>query len=102
MQRVRASAALTSFTNALAVSLFALAPGVGLDWTALIVSLVGLLFVSASVLSLRRVSRVQAVATRDALFLVGLAVTFGFQLWFGLRVTMRSSDTGAADGIGGW
>lgn len=44
MHRVWASAALTSFTNALTISLFALTD-VGIGWTAFIVGLLGLAFV---------------------------------------------------------
>jgi len=82
--RVRASAALTAFTNALLVSLFALVPGVRLGGTALVVSIVGLVFVLASLLSLLRVRRDQPGELRDAVFLVGLAATFGVQLAAGL------------------
>jgi uncharacterized membrane protein YecN with MAPEG domain len=99
LQRVRASAALTSFTNALAISLFALALTDALGWTALVVSVLGLLFVAASVLSLLRVRQVQAVAAREALFLVGLVITFCLQLWYGVRLIDRAGDVGAARGI---
>jgi uncharacterized membrane protein YecN with MAPEG domain len=99
LQRVRASAALTSFTNALSISLFALALTDALGWTALVVSVGGLLFVAASVLSLLRVRRVQAVAAREALFLVGLVVTFCLQLWYALRLIYHAGDVGAARGI---
>jgi uncharacterized membrane protein YecN with MAPEG domain len=99
LQRVRASAALTSFTNALSISLFALALTDALGWTALVVSVGGLLFVAASVLSLLRVRQVQAVAAREALFLVGLVITFCLQLWYALRLIDHAGDVGAARGI---
>jgi hypothetical protein len=99
LHRVRASAALTSFSNALVISLFALVPGVGLAWTAFVVSLLGLFFVAGSLLSLRRVRRVQRVAPREAWFLVGLIAAFALQLLFALRLISRGSDTGAARGI---
>lgn len=78
--RVRASAALTAFTNALTMSLFALVPSVDLGWTAVAVAVVGLLFVGGSLISLLRVRVSQPGSLRDASFLVGLAVVFVFQL----------------------
>ncbi len=83
--RVRASAALTAFTNALVVSLFALVPGLRVGWTALVVSISGLVFVLASLLSLLRVRREQPGELRDAVFLVALAITLGEQLVAGLQ-----------------
>ncbi len=100
VHRVRASAALTSFTNAFAISLFALLPGDNLGWTAFVVSLLGLFFVAASLLSLRRVGQVQPVALRDAVFLVGLLAAFALQLVFAVRLISRATDAGAAKGIG--
>ena len=73
--RVRASTALTVFTNALTVSLFALIPGLGAGGTAAIVAVVGLLFIVGSIVSLLRVRRAEP-GLRDAGFLAGTAVVF--------------------------
>ncbi len=99
VHRVRASAALTCFTNAFTISLFALLPGENLGWTAFVVSLLGLFFVAASLLSLQRVGRVRPVAPRDALFLVGLFAALVVQLVFAVQLTSRGTNAGAAKGI---
>ena len=94
-----ASAALTSFSNALAIALFGLVPGVGLRWPGFVVGLLGLLFVAASLLSLRRVRESQPVPPRDILFLGGLVAVFGLQVFFALRLISNVRDVGAARGI---
>lgn len=97
--QVRASAAFTSFGNALAVALFGLVPGVGLRGPAFVVGLLGLLFVAASLLSLFGVRESHPVPPRDVLFLAGLVAVFGLQLYYALRLISAAGDVGAARGI---
>jgi hypothetical protein len=99
VHRIRAAAALTAFTNALVVSLFALIPGEKIGWTAAIVAPLGLLFVIASLLSLIRLRQMRWSTVRDALFLLGLAVTFVVQLTQGFDVIARPGDSGAVSTI---
>jgi hypothetical protein len=99
-QRVRASTALTTFNNALSISLFMLIPGVGAGWTATLVAIVGLFFVAGSLLSLLRVRRTRPAELRDAGFLFGVALVFVLQLWFGLRLIVDDdTNVGALRGI---
>ena len=84
LHRVRASASLTRFSNALAVSLFALIPGVGVGWTASIVAVLGMVFIAASVLSLVRLHATHGASPRDALFLAGQGVMLAIQLIAGI------------------
>ncbi len=97
--RVRASAALTAFTNALTVSLFALIPGNNLAGAALAVAVVGLLFVVASLLSLLRVHGMHWRLLRDVVFLVGLIVVFVYQLLAAVELIHQPRDTGQAHTI---
>ncbi|MGZ4165272.1 MAG: hypothetical protein ACXVR1_17260 [Solirubrobacteraceae bacterium] len=94
IHRVRASAALTSFSNALAVSLFALIPGVGVGWTSAIVAVLGMLFIAASVLSLVRLRAQHGSPPRDALFLAGQAVALVIQLIAGISAINRPAAVG--------
>jgi hypothetical protein len=99
LHRIRAAAAFTAFVNALVISLFALVPGEKIAWTAVSVSLVGLTFVTASMLSLLRLRAVHWSTVRDGVFLVGLATVFIIQLVTGLSLVSQPDDTGAVNTI---
>lgn len=86
IHRVRAAAALTSFMNALTVSLFALVPEAKLGWAAVVVAIAGLLFVTATLIFLARLRILLSRRIHEAVFLVVLAVVFGFQLVSGVRL----------------
>jgi hypothetical protein len=99
VHRIRAYAALTSFTNALAVSLFALLPGKKIGETSFIVAVIGLAFVAAALLSLYRLRQVRWTTVRDGIFLVGLAAIFIYQLIAGLSVANQPNNPGTVDAI---
>lgn len=98
IHRVGAAAALTAFVNALTVSLFGLVPGNELAGTATVVSIIGLLFVIASMLSLGRVRRHGSgwTSARDGLFLISLGATFVVQLLGGLDLGAHRTSVGDA------
>jgi hypothetical protein len=95
LHRVRASAALTSFSNALAVSLFVLIPGIGIAGPAISVAIGGLFFVAASVLSLIRLRRQHGSRPREAFFLAGQTIALIVQLIAGISALNAGVDVGA-------
>jgi hypothetical protein len=97
--RIRAVAALTAFTNALAVSLFSLIPGEKIGVTSAVVAVIGLLFVTAALLSLVRMGQLRGATIRDALFLTGLVVLFVIQLAEGIGVIANPGNYGDVDTI---
>lgn len=99
LHRVRASAALTAFINALVVSLFALIPGQKIGLTSTIVSVLGLGFVTAALLSLRGAEHVQWSTTRDLLFLLGLLAVFVVQFITGLQIIAQPFHAGNVNTI---
>lgn len=99
LYRLRAAAALTAFTNALTVSLFALIPGHKIGPAAAAVAVLGLTFVTASLLSLIRLRLVRWGTLRGALLLIVLAVTFVVQLIEGIQVIISPGDSGAVNTI---
>ena len=99
VHRIRASAALTAFTNALAVSLFALVPGQKIGPTAVAVAAAGLAFLAAVLLSLVRLRQVPWITVRDVVFLVGLTVIFVIQLVEGIAIIVRPDNPGAVSTI---
>lgn len=97
--RVRASTALTAFSNALTISLFALVPDMGLGWPAISVSLVGIGFVAGALWSLLRVRREQPNALSDASYLAGTSVLLLYQLSCGIRLTGDEHAGGPVSGL---
>jgi hypothetical protein len=97
--RIRAAAALTAFTNALMISLFGLLPGEKIGWTSMTVSVAGIAFVAATLLSLVRLRQVNIRTARDLLFLVGLIAVFAIQLAEGWAVIANPADSSGVDTI---
>jgi len=95
VHRIRAAAALSAFTNALAVSLFSLIPGQKIGPTAVATASAGIVFIAAALLSLIRRHQVRRRVLLDVLFLFGLLTTFVVQLINGADVLARPGDSGA-------
>jgi hypothetical protein len=99
IHRIRAAAALTSFTNALAISLFALIPGHKIGPAAVATAAAGLVFIAAALLSLVRQRQLRASTAHDAVFLAGLLIVFVTQLIQATDLISRPRDTSAVNTI---
>jgi hypothetical protein len=92
LHAVRAAAALTAFSNALTVSLFALVPGINPGGATTAVAIVGLLFIAGSLLRVIPAWRAGQVQLRDVSFLIGLLVVFVIQLIAAIGLNGRAHD----------
>jgi hypothetical protein len=92
VHRLRALAALTSFVNALVVSLIALLPGQNLGSAVFVVAVVGLALVAVALRALLRRHRLRGRQLRESVFLLGLLVVFGLQLALAVLVMNRPDD----------
>jgi hypothetical protein len=77
----------------------ALIPGPRIGTTALVVAVLGLIFVAAALVSLIRRRLIRRETLRDALFLVSLFVVFVIQLIEGIVVIVTPGDSGAVNAI---
>jgi hypothetical protein len=93
IQQVRAASALLAFTNALAVSLFALVPGQSAGYAAVTASVFGILFTAASVRSIVSSPDVSAdQAWRQAGLIAILFAAFGGELACGIGLLANWTD----------
>ncbi|MBC3840776.1 hypothetical protein GXW82_12240 [Streptacidiphilus sp. 4-A2] len=93
--RVRAAGALTVFTNALTVSLFALVPGTNVGTVAFVVSLLGLMATAASLISLIRQGTLTWQHPREVVFPICLGAVFVAQLLAGQTVMFHPAARGS-------
>jgi hypothetical protein len=91
---MRAAATLTAFTNALAVGLFGLVPGFGVGVTAIVVGILGIVFVVGAFIRLRPAFRAGRIHAGDYRFLLGLLVVFVIQVLAGLGLDRHEQDKG--------
>jgi hypothetical protein len=90
---VRAAATLTAFTNALTVVLFGLIPGFDVGDPAMVIAIVGLLFIAGALLRVFPGWRAKRIRLIDLVFLVGLLVVFVVQLIAGVGLERHSHDS---------
>jgi hypothetical protein len=90
---VRAAATLTAFTNALTVVLFGLIPGFDAGYPAMVVAIIGLLFITGSLLRVLPAWRANRIRLVDLTFLVGLLIVFIVQLIAGIGLARHARDS---------
>ncbi len=91
---VRAAATLTAFTNALTVVLFGLIPSFNAGYGAMVVAIVGIIFVVGALLRLFPTWRAKRIRLLDITFLVGLLAVFVIQLIAGIGLQKHARDGG--------
>jgi hypothetical protein len=100
IRQIRAAAAMLAFTNALAVSLYALVPGTSVGYPAVALGVIGILFTAAAIRSILA-SRSTPRQRVGQLGLIGLLLLiFGTELVAGSIVLAAPASTSALQAIG--
>lgn len=97
--RFRGASALTSFLNALTISLFLLVPDMDAGWPVLVVGLVGLGFLLRAIRELRAARRSHRPTWQDVSAILGLGVVFGFQIAAGAQLLSDRHDDGPIETV---
>lgn len=95
--RVLGGASFVTFINALCVSLMALIPGNTAGWAALVVAVLGLLFVGGSCVALVRDRRVRRRELPQLAFLILLTAVLAAEFGCGVRLVSAPADQNALD-----
>jgi hypothetical protein len=97
LQEVRAAAALLAFTNALAVSLFSLVPGIHVGYPAVAVGVIGIFFSAAATRSMLTSPSTQTWRGRHLALTVWLLLIFGVEFGAGIDLLLHPHRTGPLD-----
>lgn len=100
IQQVRAAASILAFTNALAVSLFGLAPGNNVGYPAIVTAVIGTFFTAAGARSIFSGQLASRHVPRQLGLLVLLLLTFVSELACGIALVVNPRSTGAAGTLG--
>jgi hypothetical protein len=91
VREVRASAALLSFTNVLAVSLFGLVPDTDIGYPSLVMGITGLLFTAASLRQLMQNLHTTRSRIRQMSLINLLLLIFGVELVCGIQIVTKQA-----------
>jgi hypothetical protein len=100
VQQVRAAAALLAFTNALAVSLFALVPETNVGYPALVMGIIGILFSAAALRSILSAGAAPREQWRQYVLITFLLLIFGAEFVAGIMAVASPGATSPLQAIG--
>lgn len=100
IRQVRAAAALLSFTNALAVSVFGLVPQNHIGYPALVMGVIGVLFTLAGLRSIVADPAARARLWGQFGLIMLLLAVFGIELVSGIVLVAHPGKTGAIEWLG--
>ncbi len=100
IREFRAAAALLAFTNALAVSLFALVPGTNVGYPAVVLGVTGVFFTGAGIRTSFALHQVRRQRHSQLYLIVLLLLAFGVEFGYGLERVLHPHRRAALAPIG--